>query len=118
MNILRRFNLLYAAAATVILVLVAILFSPRQLDQVARQTSPTTIVVTIPIGDTTATDEPLAAQALKIGTSFFQLSIEVSDIPVGPRLGGFDLPGTLHFYLNLTARLFWMTLLHGYIEFT
>lgn len=116
--ILRRFNLLYAAAATMILILAALLLSPQQPNQVARQTSPTTILVTIPIGDTTATDGPLAAQALKIGTSFFQLSIEVSDIPVGPRLGGFDLPGSLHFYLNMTARLFWMTLLHGYIEFT
>lgn len=52
------------------------------------------------------------------GGSFFELSLTVATEPVGPRLGGFDLPGSLHFYLNMTARLFFVTLLHGHVEFS
>lgn len=60
--------------------------------------------------------DTISATALRILGAIFSLRIEVTDVPVGRKLGTINLPGYLKYYINIELRILGFLVLLGYIE--
>lgn len=60
--------------------------------------------------------QQISATALRILGAIFSLRIEITDVPVGRKLGTINLPGYLKVYINIELRILGFLVLFGYIE--